>query len=316
MSQVTATPQAAPPDSSREDRERARKRTARKNTLIAYSFIAPNFIGFLALTMIPIVFSIVLAFMKWDSANPMEFVGFDNFRKLPTDSTFLIALKNTIFFAVVTVPLTILCSMVLALLLNAPIRARVFFRSVYFFPYVASLVAVAVVWNMLFHPDMGPVNSILHALGVENPPRWSADVNWALPTVMGMNIWKNMGYYMIVYLAALQGIPRELYEAAVMDGANAWNRLTHVTLPMLTSTTFFVLIMNVINAFKVFDQVYMMTQGGPGRSSMVLVYHIYNSAFIKFEFGYASAISVVLFAIVLTVTILQFRMEKKFVNNI
>ena len=316
MNLTVTAPQSAPPHPSKEERERSRKRTARKNTLIAYSFIAPNFIGFMALTMLPILFSIVLAFMKWDSAHPMEFVGLQNFMKLPTDSTFLISLKNTVLFAVITVPLTIFCSMALALLLNAPIRCRVFFRSVYFFPYVASLVAVAVVWNMLFHPDMGPVNSLLHALGMQNPPRWSADIHWALPTVMSMNIWKNMGYYMIVYLAALQGIPRELYEAAIMDGASAWQRLRFITLPMLTSTTFFVLIMNVINAFKVFDQVYMMTQGGPGRSSMVLVYHIYNTAFIKFEFGYASAISVVLFAIVLTVTILQFRMEKKFVSNL
>lgn len=296
------------------DKKIGKKQTKLKRNLIAYSFIAPNFIGFFCLTLIPILFSFVLAFMKWDSANPMEFVGLANFAKLPSDKTFRIALGNTFYYAIGTVPLTLISALGLALLLNQPIKGRAMFRSIFFFPYVASLVAIAVVWNMLFHPEMGPVNSILHALGVQNLPRWSADIKWAMPTVIMMSIWKNMGYYMVVYLAALQGIPPELYEAATIDGAGAWSRFRNVTWPMLTPTTFFVSVMLVINGFKVFDQVYMMTQGGPGRSTMVLVYHIYNSAFIKFEFGYASAISTVLFLIVIVITIFQFRMEKKFVT--
>lgn len=292
----------------------ASSKLARRNTLIAYSFILPNFLGFLCLTMLPVVFSFILSFAQWDSSHPIKFIGFQNFQKMMSDATFIISLKNTAYYAVGTVPLTLACSLGLALLLNSKIVGRVVFRSIFFFPYVASLVAITVVWNMLFHPDMGPVNSILHSLGVANPPRWSASVQWAMPTVIGLSIWKSMGYYMVVYLAALQGVPKELYEAALIDGATPWQRFRKVTLPMLTPTTFFVVMMLTIASFKVFDTIYIMTQGGPGRATNVLVYHIYNKAFISFEFGYASAISVVLFAIVLIITLIQFRSEKKFVS--
>lgn len=285
-----------------------------KRTFIAYTFILPNFIGFVFLTLLPIVFSFVLSVMKWDSANPMVFVGLDNFRKMANDTTFIISLKNTIYYALGTVPFTMIISLGLAMLLNSKIKGKVFFRTVFFFPYVASLVAIAVVWNMIFHPDMGPVNSILSAIGVENLPRWAASTTWALPTVIGLSIWKGIGYYMIVYLAALQGIPKELYEAAQIDGANGWQSFRKITWPMLTSATFFVVMMLTIAAFKVFDTMYITTQGGPGRATNVLVYHIYNKAFISFEFGYASALSVILFAIVLTITLIQFAMEKKFVS--
>lgn len=286
----------------------------RRNTLIAYSFIAPNFIGFLLITLIPIIFSFGLSFTEWDSARPMVFVGLDNFKKLFSDTTFKISFWNTLYYAVGTVPLTTLISLGLAVLLNQKIRGKVIFRSIFFFPYVASLVAVTVVWNMMFHPDMGPVNSVLAMLGVENLPRWAADVKWAMPTVISLSVWKSAGYFMIVYLAALQGIPRDLYEAGLIDGANAWQRFRKITLPMLTPTTFFVVMMNTINAFKVFDQIYMMTQGGPGRSTNVLVYHLYNTAFKSSKFGYASAIAIVLFLIVLVITLVQFRIEKKFVS--
>lgn len=290
------------------------KKYKRKRTLIAYSFILPNFIGFLLLTMIPIVFSFILSVCEWDSANPIKFVGFDNFIKMASDDTFRISMINTLYYAVGTVPVTMILSLLVALLMNCKIKGVVFFRSVVFFPYVASLVAVGVVWNALFHPDMGPVNSLLVAIGITDPPRWSASTTWAMPTIIGLSIWKSVGYYVIVYLAALQGIPGELYEAAKIDGANSFQRFRRITWPMVTPTTFFVTIMLTIYAFKVFDIMYITTQGGPGRATNVLVYHIYNRAFIGFEFGYASSLSVVLFVIVLTVTIIQFRTEKKFVS--
>ena len=286
----------------------------RRNTLIAYSFILPNFLGFLCFALIPVLFSFILSFMQWDSANPIKFVGLDNFAKMFNDETFKISFANTLYYTAGTVILTLIASLILALILNKNIKGRVIFRAIFFFPYVASLIAVAVVWNMLFHPDMGPVNSLLVSLGISNPPRWSASVEWAMPTVIGLSVWKGMGYYMIVYLAALQGIPSELYEAAVIDGANSWQQFRYVTLPMLTPTTFFVVMMLVISSFKVFDTIYIMTQGGPGRATNVLVYHIYNTAFIRFEFGYASAISVVLFLVVLAITLVQFRTEKKWVS--
>ncbi len=290
-----------------------RRRKIREN-LIAYSFILPNLLGFAIFTLIPMVFSLVLAFMKWDGANEVSWVGLNNFKQLLDDSTFRIALSNTFFYVIGTVPLTMAASLGLALLLNQPLRGRNFFRTTFFFPYVASLVAVAVVWNMLFHPAMGPVNQLLVTLGVENPPRWTASVDWAMPTVIMASIWKGMGYYMIIYLAALQGIPSYLYEAAEIDGASAFQRFRYVTLPMLTPATFFVSILMIISSFKVFDLIMVMTGGGPGRATNVLVIQVYNTAFKEFRFGYSSAIAMVLFVIVLVITIIQFQSEKRWVN--
>lgn len=283
----------------------------RRRNLIGYSFIMPNFIGFAVFTLLPVLFSFGLSFCEWDSAHPIKFVGLQNFLQLLKDDTFLISLKNTIYFTIGTVPLTIVLSLGMSLLINQKIKGQVIFRSIFFFPYVASLVAICVVWNLLFNPDMGPVNSLLSALGVKNLPRWTASVQWALPTVIGLTVWKSAGYYMIVYLAALQGISRDLYEAAKVDGAGAIRRFFSITFPLLTPTTFFVSTMLIISSFKVFDTIYIMTGGGPGRATNVLVYYIYNTAFVRFKFGYASAVSMVLFVLVLGMTLLQFKGERK-----
>ncbi len=282
-----------------------------KNNLIASTFILPNFIGFFIFTLAPVVAAMMLSFTSWDGANPMTFVGLSNFKRLLTDETFKISLYNTFYYVIGSVPLTIVCALGLALLLNQPIKGRSAFRAIFFFPYVASLIAVAVVWNMIFHPDMGPVNNFLMNIGITNPPRWTASVDWAMPTIILANIWKSMGYYMIVYLAALQGIPSQLYEAASIDGASTWEKFRFVTLPSLAPATFFVSIMLTISSFKVFDLVFAMTGGGPGRATNVLVYHIYNTAFVEFRFGYSSAIAMVLFAIVLVITLIQFGIQNK-----
>ncbi|WP_280737659.1 MULTISPECIES: sugar ABC transporter permease [unclassified Enterococcus] len=286
--------------------KKGNKNLRRKNTLMAYTFILPNFLGFFVFTLIPVAFSLVLAFMSWDSFSTPEFVGLKNFAKMLQDETFWISLKNTFLYTIGVVPLTLICSLGLAILLNKKIRGMKFFRTAFFFPYVTSLVAIAVVWNMLFHPTMGPINQFLK-LFIENPPGWTSSSDWALTAIVIVSVWRGMGYYMILYLAGLQGIPRELYEAASMDGANKWKQFANVTLPSLRSTTFFVTIMLVINCFKIFDLVQVMTAGGPGRATNVLVYQIYNEAFVKFNFGYASAIAMVLFIIVLTITVIQFK---------
>lgn len=285
-----------------------------KNTATAYLFLLPNLIGFLIFTLIPIICSMGLSVMEWDSANPMVFVGLDNFKRLLTDETFRISLWNTFYYSVFTVPLTMAAALGLALILNQKLKGINIFRTIFFFPHVASLVAIAVVWNLLFHPTLGPVNNLLRALGAANPPGWTSSIHWAMPVIIIVSVWKSMGYYMILYLSGLQAIPAELYEAAKMDGANAFQRFKSITLPMLTPTTFFVSIMLTIACFKVFDLVSVMTNGGPGRATNVLVLHIYNTAFINYEFGYASAISMVLFLIVLVITIIQFRSEKKWVS--
>ena len=202
----------------------AKKNSLRaRKTLVAYSFIMPNLIGFFVFTFVPIVFSLFLSFCEWDSGNPIKFVGLKNFIYMFTkDNSFRISLLNTVYYTVVTVPVTLALSLFLAILMNKPLKGRVFFRSVLFFPYVASLVAIAVVWMALFNPDRGPVNNVLMAIGISNPPRWAASTTWAMPTIIGLTVWKGMGYYMIVYLAALQGVSRDLYEAASLDGANKW----------------------------------------------------------------------------------------------
>lgn len=284
----------------------------KKNILIAWSFILPNFLGFAIFTLIPMLFSFGLAFMEWDAFSDPVFIGLDHFRRMITDDNVRIAITNTVYYTLGNVPLTIVASLGLALLLNRKMAGVNFFRASFFFPFISSLVAVAVVWNMLLHPTMGPVNNMLRAIGVANPPRWTASTDWAMPAVIIASVWRGMGYYMILYLAGLQAIPKTLYEAAQIDGATKWKQFIHVTLPMLRPTTFFVTIMLTISSFRVFDLIQVMTGGGPGRATNVLVFQIYNEAFVRFDFGYASAIALVLFAIVLTITVIQFTIEKKF----
>lgn len=302
---------------AKESRPKAGKKgtLTKHNTLVAYSFILPNLIGFFVFTFVPIVFSLFLSLCEWNTGNTFKFVGLQNFITMFTnDKSFWTSLKNTLYYTVVTVPLCLVISLALAMLLNKPIKGRTFFRSVFFFPYIASLVAIAVVWMALFNPDRGPVNQLLISIGIQEPPRWAASQVWAMPTIIGLTIWKGMGYYMIVFLAGLQGVNRELYEAAEIDGANKWKQFTNVTWPSITPTTFFVLMMLLTATFKSYDTMYITTQGGPGEATKVLAYHIYNSAFVSGKFGYASAVAMVLFVIIIFVTLVQFRVEKKFTD--
>lgn len=291
-----------------------------KRDIVAYSFIAPNFIGFAVFTLGPVVFAFILAFLKWDGNNPMQFVGFDNFIHLFGNKRTMAALRNTVIYCVATVPFTLVAALGLAVLLNQKIKGRNFFRTVSFFPYVASLVAVAAVWNMLFSPaKSGPVNMLLYNLGMaaKDLPKWAAGKNTVMLTVVMFSVWKNMGYYMVIYLAGLQGINAELYEAANLDGTNAWQRFRYITWPQLQPTTFFVTIILTINCFKVYDIVYMLAGGNTGvltESAIVLVYDIYEQAFRNWDLGYASAVSMILFLIVLAITLIQFRGEKKYAN--
>mgnify|MGYP001138424174 FL=1 len=287
-----------------------------RRSLVAYSFIAPNFIGFAIFTLIPIVFAFALAFMQWDGSNEITFVGLKNFIRLADDTFFFAAFKNTIIYVIGTVPLTMIASLALAIVLNQKIKARGFFRTVAFFPYVASLVAITAVWSMIFHPSKGPVNYILlNVFGVaqENLPKWFSG-SLVLFTLILFSVWKYMGYYMVIYLAGLQGISAELYEACGLDGANTWQKFKYITWPQLRSTTFFVVVMLTINCFKVYDIAVMLAGGGDGKlstSATVLVYYIYQNAFNYWDLGYSSAIAMVLFLMVLIITLIQFRYEKK-----
>ena len=288
------------------------KSLIKKNTLIAWTFILPNFIGFAMFTLIPVMWSFGLAFMEWNAFGSPRFVGMDNFTRMVNDSSVRIALWNTVYYTAGTVPLTLIMALGLALLLNNAVKGMGFFRTAIFFPFITSLVSVAFVWSMLFHPTLGPINSFLREIGITNPPLWTASVDWAMPALIIVSVWRFMGYYMVIYLAGLQSIPNSLYEAAEIDGANAWRRFISVTLPMLRPTTFFVVIMLTINSFRVFDLVRVMTNGGPGRATTVLVHQLFLAAFHRFEFGYASAIALLLFFIVISITIVQFVLGKKY----
>jgi len=287
-------------------------RTLREN-VIAYSFIAPNLIGFSIFTMLPMGFALALGFMQWNLAdNSFTFVGLQNFAQMRTDHLFWPSVRNTLYFTIISVPLTMVFSLSLALLLNNKIKGRAIFRSVMFFPYVASLIAMAAVWNQIFHPSWGPVNQLLTFLGVENPPRWTV-TPWVIPNIAFFTTWRNMGYFMIIYLAGLQGIPQELYEAASIDGANTWTKFRYITLPQLRFVTFFVSVMLTITSFRVFDQVIMITNSEqPGSGATMMVVHIFRVAFINWNLGYASAIAFVLLALVLGITIVQFVIQKRY----
>lgn len=300
------------------DLKKSRAERERKRALVAYSFIAPNFIGFAVFTMIPIICAFALGFLHWDGNNAIRFAGLDNFKQLFGDSIFKASLKNTIIYCIGTVPLTMIASLGLAIILNQKIKFRGFFRTVAFFPYVASLVAITAVWAMIFHPSKGPVNAVLYYIfHVEDLPNWFGG-NLILVTLILFSVWKYMGYYMVIYLSGLQGISAELYEAAGLDGANTWQKFLYVTWPQLRSTTFFVTVMLTINCFKVYDIAIMLAGGGDGRlgtSSTVLVYYIYQKAFIEWDLGYSSAIAMVLFAMVLVITLIQFNGQKKYADE-
>ncbi|MFC9689288.1 carbohydrate ABC transporter permease [Kribbella sp. NPDC056951] len=285
--------------------------TTRSRTWVGWSFILPNFLGFAALTLVPVIASLALSFLDWDSYSTPRWVGLDNFERMIHNDNFWTALGNTVYYAVGHVPLTLAAALGFAVLLNQKLKGVRFFRTALFFPYITSLVAVAVVWNMLLSPEQGPVNQFLRAIGIDQPPGWTTSTTWAMPAVIVASVWRDLGYYLILYLAGLQTIPAELYEAAQVDGATGWQRFRYITVPGLRPTTFFVLIMLTISSFKVFDLIQVMTEGGPGRATLVLSQVIYREGIVQGRFGYSSAVSMVLFVIVLTITVVQFRLQRR-----
>lgn len=306
---TAAATRAGRPEQQTPRRRRSKLRL--RNTLLGWSFILPNFAGFAILTLVPVVTLFYMSLTNWNVFGTATWVGFDNFTRLLGDGSFRISFWNTIYYAALHIPLTIVASLGLALLLNNKLRGVAFFRTAAFFPYITSIVAIAVVWNLLFSPEYGPINEILRALGLANPPGWLTSSDWAMPAVVIVSTWRDMGYYMILFLAGLQTVPRELYEAARVDGANAWERFVNVTLPCLRPTMFFVTVMLTINSFKIFDLILVMTDGGPGQATSVISQFIYRKGFEENQFGYASAAAVVLFFLCIIVTIIQFFWNKR-----
>ena len=286
----------------------------RREAAWAYVFLLPNIVGFLVFTALAVVAAFGLALTEWDLLTPPRFIGFANYQKLLTnDPVFRQTLVNTVYFVAGVVPLDIICALSLALLLNRPIRAMTLYRAIYFVPVVTSLIAVAIVWQWLYHTEVGLVNFVLTRLGL---PRvnWLGSTEWAMPAVILMSVWKAMGYYAVIFLAGLQGIPTHLYEAASIDGANGWQRFWRITLPLLSPTMFFVLVISMIQAFQVFGQIFIMTRGGPGNATNTIVYFIYNNGFVWFRMGYAAAASWILFAIIFAITALQAVWQRRWVH--
>ncbi|GAA0565032.1 sugar ABC transporter permease [Paractinoplanes ferrugineus] len=290
---------------------RRRGRQVWRDTAVGWSFLLPNFAGFALLTLVPVALLFYYAFTSWNVFGGAEWTGLDNVRQMLHDASFRTALRNTLYYTVFHIPLTLVAALALALLLNRRLRGVAFFRTVAFFPYITSIVALAQVWNMLFSPGYGPINAALRGLGVDHPPGWTTSADWSMPAVIVVGTWREMGYYMLLFLAGLQTIPGQLYEAAKVDGANAWQRLRAVTIPGLRPTTFFVVVMLTIGSFKVFDLILVMTNGGPGQSTLVLSQYIYQKGFVENQFGYASTVSIALFLICFGVTAAQFLINRR-----
>lgn len=287
----------------------------RKNTIEAWLFLLPNFIGFLVFTVFAIGFSLWISMHRWDLFSSPTFIGLGNFVRLLTDDRdFKRALLNTLYFAVGIVPLGTAASLCLALLVNRGLKGMTFFRTVMYLPSVSSTIAVGIVWIWLLDPQFGVVNYALRSIGLASPPNWLGSVLWAKPALILMHIWQYAGYYMIIFLAGLQGVPEQLYEAAVLDGASSWQKFWRITLPLLSPTTFFVIVMKMIGVFNIFEQPFIMTGGGPSGSTETIVYYIYSNAFEWFNMGYASAVAWVLFILVFGVTLIQFKYQGRWVN--
>lgn len=273
-------------------------------------FLGPGLIGLLLFTVGPILASLALTLFAWDLLTPPRFVGLANFVRLWGDPDFWTALRHTLAFIAGYLPSVTVTAFAVALALNAKLRGLGTLRTAFFLPVVSSWVAVALLWSWLLNPRYGLVNYLLSLFGIDGPG-WLFDRSWAMPAIILTSVWKDLGFVMVLFLAGLQAIPEDYYEAAALDGASRWQQLTAITLPLVAPTTFFVMVISLINAFQVFDQVWVMTEGGPGGATTVLVEQIVKHAFSYGEMGYAAAISWVLFALVFGVTLVQFLLQRK-----
>ena len=273
-------------------------------------FLGPSLVGVLLFLVGPILASLGLSFASWDLLTPPEFTGLQNFRGLAEDAEFRTALRHTLTFLGGYLPLVMTAGLLVAVALNGRIPARNFFRAIYFLPVVTSWVAVALVWKWLLNPAYGLINNSLSYAGIQGPA-WLFDPNWAMFAVILTSVWKDVGFVMVILLAGLQGIPREYYEAASIDGAAERQQLRHITLPLLFPALFFALTISLINSFQVFDQVYVMTGGGPAGATTVLVERIVKNAFSFSRMGYASAMSWALFVLIFSTTFVLSRLERR-----
>lgn len=279
-------------------------------TAAALTFIFPAMLGTLIFIILPIFCSFGLSFSKWDLLNDISFVGFDNYTSIFHDKLFYKILLNTVVFAVATSVFGVIIPLILAAVLNSKIRGSEFYKTAYFLPFITPMVVIGIIWAWIFDPNIGFLNQVLHI-----HINWLYDSTFAMPALIIVSVWKLIGYNMIIFLSSFSSISQSLFEAAKIDGANAIKTFIYVTIPLLSPTIFFVVIITAISSFQVFDLIYLMTQGGPFNSTNVLVYEIYKNAFEYFNVGKASAIAYILFVIILILTLIQWSLRKKMVYN-
>ena len=284
----------------------------RKRKVTITAFLAPTVAGFLLFSLIPIARSFCLSFTSWDILQPAEWVGLENYKALLGSEEFWRVMKNTGEYIVLYIPLMLISSLALAALLNRKFAGVDVYKVLFFLPVLTSWVAGSLIWRWILNHKYGLVNILLGHIGIAGPA-WLDDKYWAMPGVVLASAWKDAGFFALIFLGALKGINQEYYEAAEIDGASAWRKFRHITLPLVSPTTFFVAVTSVINSFQVFAQVQIMTYGGPAGATQVIMERIYKYAFQFFKMGYASALSWVLFVIVLVITLIQWRLQKRWV---
>jgi sn-glycerol 3-phosphate transport system permease protein len=278
------------------------------------AFIAPNFILFAIFIFWPLVYSFYLSFMKWNMISPTkEFVNLENYIKMLNDPVLWQASRNTLYLAAGSVFIKLALALGLALLLNQRLAGRSVYRAIIFSPTFTTSVAVAMVWSWIFDPFYGLLRVPLNLVGLASP-RWLSDILWTMPAIIIVAIWNGLGYDMVIFLAGLQGIPIDLYEAARVDGASGWQLFRNITLPLLSPTTFFLMVTSIIGAFKTFDIVAVMTAGGPMNSSNVYIHYLYQNAFKWFKVGFASAQAVIFFIVILVITLAQVKLSRRWVH--
>jgi len=271
----------------------------------AYAMLTPSIILMGVFTLFAAGFAFYLSFHQWDVLNPAKpYVGLQNYRELKSDAYFRQAVKNTAYYTVGTVPLSVVLGLLIALLLNRQIRGRALFRTLFYLPVVTPLIVSGLIWKWVLDGDFGLLNYYIGKIGI-SPQLWLSNPSLAMPSVIMVSVWATVGFTMLVYLAGLQAIPQEYYEAAAVDGAGGWKQFRHITLPLLAPSTFFVTVYLIISSFQVFDQIFVMTDGGPLRATTTVVYYIWQAGFQQFTMGYASAMAYGLFAIIFVFTVIQ-----------
>lgn len=282
----------------------------RKEKLYGWLFILPPVLGFVLFTLFPLAYSVYGSFTDWDGLGQMDFIGLSNFKELLTDELFHKAAFNTIFM-MLGIPIGLLLALLVALGLNRGIPGTTTFRVIYYVPVISSLAAISIMWSWAFNGDYGLVNQFLEIFGIQGP-NWLMNKHTVKPALIMMTVWKGLGYTMLLYLAALQSVPRSYYEAAELDGANGFKAFWHITWPMVKPVTFFIVVTNIIGGSQIFTEINIMTNtGGPEYSSASVVFYIWQKAFDNFQMGYASAMAVVLGIFIFIVTLIQFKMNEK-----